>query len=546
MKKNNLTLALLFLIGFAWGQTNPKQVHVQGYTKSNGSYVPSHMRTAPNNTNRDNFSTKPNINPYTGQPGWINPDSKENKSFYNTPSSTYPTASYSTPVNSNFETTNSSFFNNFDAKKNVDNTNFYTSYPTYETKSKANFRQEMSTSSAIIETLPKGILVKVINSFFGEWWEVYYNGQKGYMHSSLLSFNSSGYTNQYINSTYRFSFNNSSFYESYPSYKTINETSLRQEMSSVSAIIEMLPQGTSVKVINSFFGEWWEIYYNGQKGYIHSSFLSNNISDVALNSLGSNTTNTNTLSDASINNSSLYDSSPTYETKSKANLREEMSTSSIIIETLQKGALVKVINSSLGEWWLVHFDGQTGYMHNSLLSFTSDEKALSFINTSSDDLAINDAGLYAPYPTYKTKRQVNLREDKSYASALMETLPQGTLVKVINSLLGEWWVIYYNGQTGYINGSELLFFSQGSTANRNTHTSSNTYNSNSTSNSNSTDRILKTNRVVSLRATPNSRSIEIKLIGMYESVKIIGYNGDWVNIEYSNKSGWIEKNAVNF
>jgi hypothetical protein len=39
-----------------------------------GTYVPGHYRTAPNSTNRDNFSTKPNINPYTGEPGWIKPD----------------------------------------------------------------------------------------------------------------------------------------------------------------------------------------------------------------------------------------------------------------------------------------------------------------------------------------------------------------------------------------------------------------------------------------------------------------------------------------
>ena len=39
---------------------------VSGYTRSNGTYVESHVRTMPNNTNWDNFSTKGNSNPYTG------------------------------------------------------------------------------------------------------------------------------------------------------------------------------------------------------------------------------------------------------------------------------------------------------------------------------------------------------------------------------------------------------------------------------------------------------------------------------------------------
>lgn len=42
---------------------------ISGYTKSNGTYVaPSHA-TNPNATKADNWSTKGNVNPYTGKPG---------------------------------------------------------------------------------------------------------------------------------------------------------------------------------------------------------------------------------------------------------------------------------------------------------------------------------------------------------------------------------------------------------------------------------------------------------------------------------------------
>ena len=43
---------------------------VSGYTRSNGTYVQSHVRTMPNNTNWDNFSTKGNSNPFTGSTGY--------------------------------------------------------------------------------------------------------------------------------------------------------------------------------------------------------------------------------------------------------------------------------------------------------------------------------------------------------------------------------------------------------------------------------------------------------------------------------------------
>jgi hypothetical protein len=42
---------------------------VSGYVTKNGTYVAPHMQTNPNSTRGDNWSTKGNTNPYTGQPG---------------------------------------------------------------------------------------------------------------------------------------------------------------------------------------------------------------------------------------------------------------------------------------------------------------------------------------------------------------------------------------------------------------------------------------------------------------------------------------------
>ena len=48
-------------------------VLVRGYVKRDGTYVmPSH-RTSPNDTKFDNWSSKPNVNPYTGKAGTKDP-----------------------------------------------------------------------------------------------------------------------------------------------------------------------------------------------------------------------------------------------------------------------------------------------------------------------------------------------------------------------------------------------------------------------------------------------------------------------------------------
>ena len=72
--KSLIFLLSMMLVFEVQGQTNTQHVKVNGYTKSNGTYVAPHIRTAPNSTNRDNFTTKPNTNPYTGESGYIQPD----------------------------------------------------------------------------------------------------------------------------------------------------------------------------------------------------------------------------------------------------------------------------------------------------------------------------------------------------------------------------------------------------------------------------------------------------------------------------------------
>jgi len=58
-----------------------KDIYVKGYTKSNGTVVAGHYRTSPDSTINNNFSTKGNVNPYTGENGWITKGQEENTSF---------------------------------------------------------------------------------------------------------------------------------------------------------------------------------------------------------------------------------------------------------------------------------------------------------------------------------------------------------------------------------------------------------------------------------------------------------------------------------
>lgn len=61
---------LLFpLLLFLYLPTSWADVQVKGYTRKDGTYVTPHVRSSPNGTKSDNYSTKGNVNPYTGKAG---------------------------------------------------------------------------------------------------------------------------------------------------------------------------------------------------------------------------------------------------------------------------------------------------------------------------------------------------------------------------------------------------------------------------------------------------------------------------------------------
>jgi hypothetical protein len=49
--------------------SNPNSHYVSPYTNSHGTTVQGHYQTNPNNTQLDNYSTRGNLNPYTGSYG---------------------------------------------------------------------------------------------------------------------------------------------------------------------------------------------------------------------------------------------------------------------------------------------------------------------------------------------------------------------------------------------------------------------------------------------------------------------------------------------
>jgi hypothetical protein len=66
---------LLLAAGFAVLATSAHayDVYHRGYFTNRGTWVAPHYQTAPDGNLFNNYSTRPNINPYTGREGAIDP-----------------------------------------------------------------------------------------------------------------------------------------------------------------------------------------------------------------------------------------------------------------------------------------------------------------------------------------------------------------------------------------------------------------------------------------------------------------------------------------
>lgn len=71
------------------------QTHVDGHFRKDGTYVPPHYRTNPNRNAHDNWSTRGNTNPYTGERGTVDPY-RDRSPSYGSGSSGFGSGSYGT------------------------------------------------------------------------------------------------------------------------------------------------------------------------------------------------------------------------------------------------------------------------------------------------------------------------------------------------------------------------------------------------------------------------------------------------------------------
>lgn len=170
-----LLLALLFTVNSVQSQNNSRHVKVKGYHRKDGTYVRPHYRTAPNSTNRDNFSTRGNVNPYTGKSGWIQPDGAYTS-----------TSNRQTSVRKRQKQYNTTSTTNYYEQRKVGK--YPNGYVYAITRSSGQLWQTANQID-VIRAVPRNSFVRVLG-YEDEFWKVIIDGATGYVHDVTMDVNS--------------------------------------------------------------------------------------------------------------------------------------------------------------------------------------------------------------------------------------------------------------------------------------------------------------------------------------------------------------------
>lgn len=85
MKRIILAIGLFAISGLTLADQ-----YVSPYVRKDGTYVEGHWRSPPNSTTLDNYSTKGNTNPYTGERGYQEPFAPRHPSINTLPDAPRP------------------------------------------------------------------------------------------------------------------------------------------------------------------------------------------------------------------------------------------------------------------------------------------------------------------------------------------------------------------------------------------------------------------------------------------------------------------------
>ena len=289
--------------------------------------------------------------------------------------------------------------------------------------------------------------------------------------------------------------------------KVINVTSnlrIRSGAGTNCSVIGYLNNGTEL-IITGESGNWYAINHNGQTGYVSKDYVQ-------------------VIDNPSSNTSSLNRSGNVVNITSYLNVRSGAGTNHSVIGHLNNGAGVTITGES-GNWYAISYNGQTGYVSKDYISVSSSSN-----NTSpSQPTTSNRSG-----KVVNVTSNLRVRSGASTSSSVLGYLINGASVTITGEN-GNWYVISYNGGTGYVSKDYISVTGASSSAPSRGEEVNTT---------NKTGYVVNVTSNLRVRSAASTSSSVLGYLINGASVTITGESGNWYSINYSGKTGYVCKDYI--
>lgn len=303
-----------------------------------------------------------------------------------------------------------------------------------------NLRKRASSTATIITTIPRHEVIEVVSKG-GTWTKVIYKDEIGYVMTTFLTFIENVQEEE----------PDEDEKEETPAAQMAQVTTkqgslnLRKRASSSATILTTIPQYAYIQVI-SRDGSWTKVAYGGTTGYVMTSFLTFVSGPV-----------TPGVPDVPSDEGETPWARVTTASGS-LNLRQKGSSGAKILTTIPRHQIIPVIEKG-SVWSKVEYDGETGYVKNSFLTFLSvhpdagEDEEKEEESVSDPDRALDDTLIDLSSPkavkALPAGASVKLYKGCSTAATELATILRGEYVVVLSQ--GQSWCrVEYEGMMGYL------------------------------------------------------------------------------------------------
>ncbi|WP_088188907.1 NlpC/P60 family protein [Desulfosporosinus sp. FKA] len=142
------------------------------------------------------------------------------------------------------------------------------------TASALNLRQTDVSTSKVLTAIPKNTQVDVISKNPSNWYNVKYNGQTGWVSGAYLILKTvTDTSSETTPSAISGNGKTISVITKTVGIVTASALNLRKTDAATSAVLTTIPKNTQVEVIAKNTGNWYNVSYNGQTGWVSGLYL---------------------------------------------------------------------------------------------------------------------------------------------------------------------------------------------------------------------------------------------------------------------------------